>query len=60
MNAGHPYPTGNFPAPLLPLRVWGTTDKGRVREGNEDAVFPHSDASTYAYQPRPDLLNQKG
>ncbi|MGC9083377.1 MAG: PP2C family protein-serine/threonine phosphatase [Anaerolineae bacterium] len=44
----------------FPVEVWGTTDKGRVREGNEDTVFPHSDTNTYAYQPNAALLTQKG
>ncbi len=46
--------------PTCFLSVWGTTDKGRIRERNEDAVFPHSDASTCPFHPDPDLLNRKG
>lgn len=60
MNAVYPYPAGTPNSASLPLEVWGTTDKGRVREGNEDTVFPHSDARTYAYEPKPELLAQKG
>ncbi|MDW7990566.1 MAG: protein phosphatase 2C domain-containing protein [Anaerolineae bacterium] len=60
MSEVHPHPAKNSVPPLPPVTVWGTTDKGRVREGNEDTVYPHSDAGTYPYQPRPDLLNQKG
>ncbi len=51
-----PQPT---PAPVLPLAVWGATDKGRAREGNEDAVYPHSGTDTF-FKPSPDRLAQKG
>jgi protein phosphatase len=40
--------------------VWGATDKGREREGNEDAVYPHSGAGTFAWQPGPERLAQRG
>jgi len=47
-------------AGALPVEVWGTTDRGRVREGNEDTVFPHNDARTYTFEPKPEQLRQKG
>ncbi|MBN1178050.1 MAG: serine/threonine-protein phosphatase [Anaerolineae bacterium] len=50
------------PAPRtsLPLEVWGALDKGRAREGNEDAVYPHSGAETFPFQPSPERLAHKG
>jgi len=30
----------------LPLEVWGATDKGRQREGNEDTIYPSADMFT--------------
>ena len=44
----------------LSLEVWGATDRGREREGNEDYVYPHSGADTFAWQPSPERLRQKG
>jgi serine/threonine protein phosphatase PrpC len=49
-----------MPAPALLLEVYGATDKGRQREGNEDAVYPHSAAETFPFQPGPDRLARKG
>jgi protein phosphatase len=46
--------------PALPLEIWGATDKGRQREGNEDYVYPHSGSDTFPYAPRPEHLAQKG
>ena len=48
------------PASILPLEVWGATDKGRQREGNEDSVFPHSGSETFPFEPGPGHLAQKG
>ncbi len=48
------------PAPALPLEVWGATDKGRAREGNEDAIYPHSGSETFPFKPGPAHLAQKG
>ncbi len=48
------------PVPAMPLAVWGATDKGRKREGNEDAVYPHSGADTFPFKPSPTNLAQKG
>ena len=42
----------------LPLTVWGATDKGRQREGNEDAIYPHSGKE--GFKPSPELLARKG
>ena len=52
--------SGSQPAPILPLEVWGATDKGRQREGNEDSVFPHSGSETFPFEPGPGHLAQKG
>ncbi len=45
------------PSPLL-TQVWGATDKGRRREGNEDAVYPESGAEFF--HPADDKLAAKG
>ena len=42
------------------LAVWGATDKGREREGNEDAIFPHSGVDSSIFEPGPRHLAQKG
>jgi len=52
--------SGSQPAPILPLEVWGATDKGRQREGNEDSVFPHSGSETFPFEPGSGHLAQKG
>ncbi len=44
----------------LPLEIWGVTDKGRQREGNEDAVYPHTDSSTFPFQPDPTRVTYMG
>lgn len=49
-----------LPVPALPLEVWGATDPGREREGNEDAIFPHSGSDTFPFKPGPGRLAQKG
>ncbi len=54
------YPPQPTPAPSLPISIWGATDKGRQREGNEDSVYPHSDSDTFPFQPGPDSIAQKG
>ena len=46
--------------PALPLETWGATDKGCEREGNEDAVYPHSGSDTFPFQPGMQHLAQKG
>jgi serine/threonine protein phosphatase PrpC len=48
------------PAANVPLAVWGASDKGRQREGNEDAVYPHSGSDTFPFEPSPQHLIQKG
>ena len=61
MNTTYPpQPAHPQPAPILPLEVWGATDKGRRREGNEDSVYPHSGSDTFPFEPGPDRLAQKG
>jgi len=61
MNATYPpQPAQPQPVPILPVEVWGATDKGRQREGNEDSVYPHSGSDTFAFKPTPDRLAQKG
>ncbi len=49
-----------MPLPALPLEIWGATDKGRVRDSNEDAVYPHSGVETLPFKPAPERLQQKG
>jgi serine/threonine protein phosphatase PrpC len=49
----------NQPQPAT-LAVCGASDKGRQREGNEDAVYPHSGAETFLFEPSPQHLAQKG
>jgi len=44
--------------PSLPVQVWGATDKGRRREGNEDAVYPESGAEFF--HPSEEHLAAKG
>ena len=44
----------------MPLEIWGATDKGRQREGNEDAVFPHSGSDAAIFAPGSRHLAQKG
>ena len=46
------------PAQPMDLNVWGATDKGRRREGNEDAIYPRPGSDTF--EPSPHLLAQKG
>jgi serine/threonine protein phosphatase PrpC len=67
MNAMDPYqqnraqPSGQRASgPVAPLAVWGATDKGREREGNEDAIYPHSGSDTFPFEPGPQNLAQKG
>ena len=48
------------PAPVLPVEIWGATDKGRQREGNEDSVYPHSGSDTFPFEPGPGHLTRKG
>ena len=59
MDAVHPSQQ-NTPSRPAHLAVWGATDKGRRREGNEDAIFPHSGSDTFPFQPSPEQLRQKG
>lgn len=40
--------------------VWGGTDVGREREGNEDSIFPQSDGHGLKYTPKEDTLTRKG
>lgn len=44
--------------PSLTAQVWGVTDKGRRREGNEDAIYPESGAEFF--HPTGDKLAIKG
>ncbi len=46
--------------PALPLEMWGATDKGREREGNEDSIYPHSGPGPSLFEPRQEHLDQKG
>jgi protein phosphatase len=53
-------PSASQTATPLPLEVWGATDKGRQREGNEDSIYPHSAAESTAFKPNAERLAQKG
>jgi len=44
--------------PPLPLQVWGATDKGLQREGNEDSIYPESGAEFFT--PSPEMVARKG
>ena len=46
-------------APPLDIQVWGATDVGREREGNEDSIFPNSAGETI-YTPKPETLERNG
>ncbi len=52
--------TSASPAKSLPLATWGASDKGQQREGNEDAVYPHSSSDTFPFEPNPQHLVEKG
>ena len=51
-------PSSHHKEPHLPLQIWGATDKGRQREGNEDAIYPES--GTEFYQPSAKNLAGRG
>ncbi len=40
--------------------IWGGTNVGREREGNEDAIFPQSDGHGLKYRPNEETLTRKG
>ncbi len=44
----------------MALTIWGATDVGREREGNEDSIFPRSDGGDYQYNLKPETLNTHG
>ncbi len=48
----------NYPQIDLPIKVWGATDKGRRREGNEDSIYPESGAEFFT--PSPEKLAARG
>ncbi len=50
----------SLPIHNMPVSVWGVTNKGREREGNEDSVYPQSGTDTSEFRPRPENLNHKG
>ncbi len=50
----------NLQSAAMPLDVWGATDKGRKREGNEDTIFPHSGSDASRFEPSPQLLAHRG
>ncbi|MGC9347854.1 MAG: PP2C family protein-serine/threonine phosphatase [Anaerolineae bacterium] len=41
------------------FEIWGATDVGREREGNEDSIFPDSPVGAF-YTPKPETLASKG
>jgi protein phosphatase len=50
------------PAPsVTPLKItlWGATDVGREREGNEDSIYPDS-AKEPIYTPKPETIKRNG
>lgn len=53
-------PLSQGPAQAMPVKVWGATDRGREREGNEDYVYPHSGSDTLDLEPSPQHVAQKG
>jgi len=56
-----PAPAPVPPSALTPpLEVWGATDKGHEREGNEDALYPRSGSTAAEYKPSPENLARKG
>jgi serine/threonine protein phosphatase PrpC len=59
MSQVQPYP-GMRPARALPLDIWGATDKGRQREGNEDSVYPHTGFEASSFVPSPAHLARQG
>ncbi|MBN2393582.1 MAG: serine/threonine-protein phosphatase [Anaerolineae bacterium] len=43
------------------IEVWGASDVGRTREGNEDSIFPDSTGQGgFVYNLRPDTVARKG
>jgi protein phosphatase len=52
--------TSAHPVPSFPLDIWGATDKGRQREGNEDSVYPHSGLEASSFVPSQAHLLQQG
>jgi len=44
----------------MALVIWGATDVGREREGNEDSIFPRSDGGDYQYNLKPETLSTHG
>ena len=59
---GLPPQAGSLPSPASsfpPLEVWGATDRGREREGNEDAIYPHSGSVT-GFVPSAERVAQRG
>ena len=49
------------PGRVLQLEVWGATDKGRAREGNEDAIYPANiGTSPVSFKPGPEKWAQCG
>ena len=53
-----PLPTPS--AVNMSLAIWGASDKGRQREGNEDAIYPHSGMETFLFEPSTQHLMHKG
>ena len=41
-NVSSPQPAPQGDITIEGLEVWGATDVGRTREGNEDSIFPDS------------------
>ena len=59
-SAGNGAPVSPL-ATSLRLELWGETNKGRVREGNEDAIYPaNSGTNPVNFVPGPEKLAQHG
>ncbi|MGC9358177.1 MAG: PP2C family protein-serine/threonine phosphatase, partial [Anaerolineae bacterium] len=59
-NNSHPMssqPTTTEDPPKI--EIWGATNVGQQREGNEDSIFPDSENGTF-YTPKPETLARKG
>jgi protein phosphatase len=47
------------PSSVTQVEVWGATDVGREREGNEDSIYPNS-AGGALFTPKPETVARKG
>ncbi|MBN1261063.1 MAG: serine/threonine-protein phosphatase [Anaerolineae bacterium] len=59
ISTGGPAETSASSA-TLHVEVWGATDVGQEREGNEDSIYPDSSGKGFTYNPKPDTLARLG